>query len=196
MIANCPSCGTHYKHEPPKVRVRARCGQCDASLELGRLRPYRIVSAAAPTAEQASCAASHLPIGLDHPALATTIAKNVARSNAREVARPVPLPIRAPEIWDNEDPLPEIPERMLRDADESAVPHVLDNPVSPEDEDGGVSEAPSGGATTFALWLTTGAIVGTGASWTMGGTTITGIAAGAAFGSIVGWGWLRWTSPK
>lgn len=44
MIAHCTSCGTHYKHDPPKERVRARCGRCDAELDLGRLSPYRIVA--------------------------------------------------------------------------------------------------------------------------------------------------------
>ena len=52
------------------------------------------------------------------------------------------------------------------------------------------------GAATFALWLATGAITGTGASWTMGGTTTTGMAVGAVLGTAAGWGWLRWTSPK
>ena len=44
MIAHCSSCGTHYKHDAPKERVRARCGRCDAELDLRRLSPYRIVS--------------------------------------------------------------------------------------------------------------------------------------------------------
>ena len=209
MIANCPACGTHYKHEPPKVRVRARCGRCDASLDLGRLRPYRIVSAVAPTAEQARRAASHLPIGLDHPALATTIAENVARNSTHAVARPVPvvLPVGAPEIGENEDPLPQIPEMHLRGAYESAVRPVLDDDVPREGPGEGVgvemgdptpeeSSPDGGGAATFALWLATGAIAGTGASWTLGGTTITGMAAGAAFGAVAGWVWLRWTSLK
>jgi hypothetical protein len=52
------------------------------------------------------------------------------------------------------------------------------------------------GAATFAFWLATGAIAGTGASWTMGGTTTTGMAAGAALAAAAGWGWLRWTSRK
>lgn len=59
----------------------------------------------------------------------------------------------------------------------------------------GLSPA-GGGPATFVLWLATGAIAGTGVSWTMGGTTMTGIAAGAALGAAAGWGWLRWTSPK
>ena len=201
MIANCPGCGTHYKHEPPKVRVRARCGRCDASLDLSRLSPYRIASAVAPTAEQARRAARHLPIGLDHPALATTIAENVARNRAHTVARPVPvlLPGRLPEIWENEDPLPQIPEATLRGAYESSVPPTRDDDVPREGpgEDAREESSPDGGSTaTFALWLATGAIAGTGASWTMGGTTITGMAVGAAFGAVAGWVWLRWTSLK
>ena len=201
MIANCPGCGTHYKHEPPKVRVRARCGRCDASLDLSRLSPYRIVSAVAPTAEQARCAASHLPIGLDHPALATTIAENVARGSAHAVARPVPVlaPVRPPEIWENEDPLPPIPEMTPRGAYESSARPTRDDDVPREGpgEDIREESSPDGGSTaTFALWLATGAIAGTGASWTMGGTTITGMAVGAAFGAVAGWVWLRWTSLK
>jgi hypothetical protein len=210
VIANCPGCGTHYKHEPPKVRVRARCGRCDASLDLGRLSPYRIVSAAAPTAEQARRAASHLPIGLDHPALAITIAENVARNTANAEGPPVPvvLSVQSPKIWENEDPLPQIPEMTLRGAYPPSVRPVQDDDVRREDSNAGLHEealtdpAPEGsspeggGAATFALWLVSGAIAGTGASWTMGGTTITGMAAGAAFGAVAGWVWLRWTSQR
>lgn len=202
MIANCPSCGTHYKHEPPKVRVRARCGRCDATLDLARLSPYRIVTATAPSPEDAESAARHLPIGLDHPALATTIARNVAL--------PVPAPpsIQSPDLWEDEDPLPQIPEMTLRGVFESSVPPTAENDIfaavavesSVQGARGdGTADArsPAGDrAATFALWLATGAIAGTGASWTMGGTTTTGMAAGAALGAAAGWGWLRWTSPK
>ena len=45
MIANCPSCGTHYKIDRPPSAVRARCGRCDTGIELSNLRPYRIVGA-------------------------------------------------------------------------------------------------------------------------------------------------------
>ena len=45
MIANCPSCGTHYKLDRPQSAVRARCGRCDTGIELSNLRPYRIVGA-------------------------------------------------------------------------------------------------------------------------------------------------------
>ncbi len=210
MIANCPGCGTHYKHEPPTVKVRARCGRCDASLDLGRLRPYRIVSAAPPTAEQARRAANHLPIGLDHPALAATIADNVARSAARAEAPPIAMvmPVRPVENWEDEDPLPQIPEMTLQGAYESSVGPLEGREVSREDNGEGrgdenvVDTAPeesaanSGGGATFALWMAAGAIAGTGASWTMGGTTIMGAAGGAAIGSVAGWVWLRWTSQK
>jgi len=37
---------------------------------------------------------------------------------------------------------------------------------------------------------------GLGASWTVGGTTLVGTAAGMALGVLAGWGWKRWTSPK
>jgi len=191
-------------------RVRARCGRCDAALDLSRLRPYRIVSVVAPTAEQTRRAASHLQIGLDHPALAATIAHNVAQNTAHDVARPVPAlePVRSPEIWEDEDPLPQIPEMSLRGIHEASAPPALESRILQGDpgEGGGrktlddvPADAPSpadGGAATFALWLATGAIAGTGVSWTMGGATMTGMAAGLAFGTVAGWGWLRWTSSK
>ena len=210
MIANCPGCGTHYKHEPPKVKVRARCGRCDTALDLGSLRPYRILATAAPTAEQSKRAASHLPIGLDHPALATTIAENLARNTARAVAPPVPVvsPARPAENWENEDPLPQIPELTLRGAYESSagpIPgrevrreehgELMGEPIAADSADG-ASAPESGKGTTIALWMAAGAIAGTGASWTMGGTTLVGVAGGAAFGVVAGWIWLRWTSPK
>lgn len=210
MIANCPSCGTHYKHAPPRERARARCGRCDAALDLSRLRPYRIVSVVAPTAEQTRRAASHLPVGLDHPALATTIAHNVARSTAHDVARPVPdlQPVRSKGIREDVDPLPQIPEMSLRGIHEASAPPAFESRilqgdpgegggrVTLEDATADTSSPADGGAATFALWLATGAIAGTGASWTMGGATMPGMAAGAAFGAVAGWGWLRWTSSK
>ena len=210
MIANCPSCGTHYKHEPPAQRVRARCGRCDATLDLSRLRPYRIVPAAAPTPEQTRRAARHLPIGLDHPALATAIANNVSRNVARDVssAAPPPLAVRPQDNWENEDPLPQIPEMTIsenfglsvsqpvEDDTLSLDPNAEIDPVGQEAATGELSAPAGGGATTFALWVATGMISGTGLSWTMGGTTMTGMLAGAVLGAATGWGWLRWTSPK
>jgi hypothetical protein len=202
VIANCPNCGTHYKHEPPVVSVRARCGRCDTALYLVRLSPYRIVPATAPTPEHVERAASHLPIGLDHPALATTIARNIARTV------PTVPPVRSADLWAHEDPLPPIEEMTLRGAFESSVPEVPDGDILRLDvdeafgrrsrDDATMDAAPPAGhgAATFALWLATGAIAGTGASWTMGGTTMSGIAAGATLGAVIGWGWLRWTSPQ
>lgn len=202
MIANCPTCGTHYKHEPPALKVRARCVLCDTTLFLARLSPYRIVPVTDPSVEQAARAAHHLPIGLDHPALATTIARNIARTG------PTLLPVRPQDILDDEDPLPQIREMTLNGAFESSVSQAqADDILGVEEREafGRTSDrsaAPDtvspvgGGAATFALWLATGAIAGTGASWTMGGTTMGGIAAGATLGALAGWGWLRWTSPK
>jgi DNA-directed RNA polymerase subunit RPC12/RpoP len=202
VIANCPTCGTHYKHEPPAVTVRARCVRCDSTLFLARLRPYRIVRVDAPSAEQVARAASHLPIGLDHPALATTIAHNIA------LTAPTKVPVRSHDLWEHEDPLPPIQEMTMRGAFESSVPQVPDDDIlrleageafgreSDGDAPPETSSPAGGGVATFALWLATGAIAGTGASWTMGGTTMSGIAAGATIGAVTGWGWRRWTSPK
>lgn len=188
MIANCPTCGTHYKHAPPAVTLRARCVRCDTTLFLARLRPYRIVAIADPSPEQSARAASHLPIGLDHPALATAIACNIENRD--------------------DDPLPLIREMAPSGAFASVVPSDTDDDMlgtgaryafgRKTDADVAPDAASSGGggAATFALWLATGAIAGTGASWTMGGTTMSGIAAGVALGAVTGWGWRRWTSPK
>ena len=190
MIANCPTCGTHYKHPPPAMRVRARCLRCDTTLFLARLRPYRIVAVAEPSLEQSVRAVSHFPIGLDHPALATTIVRNIERHSA------------------SDDPLPQIHEMAPSGEFASVVPsdayddilglgarHAFDRKTDADPAPEAASAAGSGAA-TFALWLATGAIAGTGASWTMGGTTMSGIAVGVALGAVTGWGWHRWTSPK
>lgn len=202
MIANCPTCGTHYKHEPPAERVRARCVRCDTTLFLARLSPYRLVPTTSPSAENAARAARHLPIGLDHPALATTIARNIART------APGLFPVRPHDIREDEDPLPEIREMAQSGVFESSVPLAVDDDIleahagqsfgrNARGDEMPRAVPPAGqGAATFALWLATGAIAGTGASWTLGGTTMTGIAAGATLGAVTGWGWLRWTSPK
>lgn len=208
MIANCPSCGTHYKHQASRMRVRARCGRCDTALDLTRFRTYRIVSAAAPSNDDARTAATHLPIGLDHPALATSIAHNVVRSAPQQKPQLAPPPAPAPGLWDDQDPLPAIPEMDQRGAFESAVPtdppgDMLESAAGMQAEASGAAQENSlrsgrgnGSFTTFLLWLATGALAGTGASWTAGGTTEAGIAAGALVGAVAGWGWLRWTSPK
>jgi len=202
VIANCPSCGTHYKHAPPKMKARARCGRCDTTLDLTRFRPYRIVGPTAPTGEDARRATAHMPIGLDQPELAATIARNVKASAS------VPIASSAAALWADQDPLPSIPEVKFTGAFESSVPPLADEAMLPpadfdrygDDElapaGPSVSYGSEGRATTFALWLATGAMAGTGASWTAGGTTIEGLAVGVMLGALAGWGWLRWTSPK
>lgn len=205
VIANCPSCGTHYKHERPAVPARGRCGRCDTTFDLGRLRPYRIVAAAVPTPEDAARARRHLPIGLDDPALATAIARNVDRpERPRVVAIPPVLP--AADAWETDDPLPAIPEMATLDAFAPSVPpwqeadillaRTAPADVEPDAPPSVEPPAVEGRATTFVLWLAAGGIVGTGASWILGGTTLTGAAAGALMGALIGWGWVRWTSPK
>jgi hypothetical protein len=91
-----------------------------------------------------------------------------------------------------------------RRAFEPSVPPLSEADMLDERMDtGGVEDAPGiespgaeGRGTTFALWLAAGAIVGTGASWTLGGTTSEGVAAGMLLGALTGWGWVRWTSPR
>jgi hypothetical protein len=143
--------------------VRARCGRCDAEVDLARLSPYRIVSMA-----------------------------GGAVAGKESLATP------PRDIWQDEDPLPPIPEMLPTGAYESALSQAKDGVMLQDDADAMSGERSSFGANsaTFALWLAAGAIAGTGASWTMGGETVTGLAAGSALGAIAGWGWLRWTSPK
>lgn len=169
MIAHCTSCGIHYKHDPPKARVRARCGRCDAELDLARLSPYRIVSM-----ERAPA------IGPSAPGASAVLAT------------------RPHDIWQDDDPLPQIPEMEPAAAYGSSRSQAGHAGVL---QDGGdaASQAKSsigGSSTTFALWMAAGAIAGTAASWTMDGATMTGLVAGSALGAVAGWGWLRWTSPK
>jgi len=191
VIANCPSCGTHFKHETPVLVDHARCGRCDSTLPLTRLARYRILPAAAPMRRPVARADGRRPIGLDDPALAATIARNVAR--------PVAVAAPSAELWDVEEPLPPIPEMQHAESFADPVPHGGDEDMLMGAE---APRAPSawdrdsGGATTFALWVATGAIAGIGASWTVGGTTLVGTAAGMALGVLAGWGWKRWTSPK
>jgi hypothetical protein len=218
VIANCPACGTHFKQPPIPAAARGRCGRCDAAVDLTQLRPYRLVKPSAPTPRDAARAASHLPIGLDDPSLATAIASRVAASGRAAPAEIAPLPITvahaAPtpaaacpteatesiatiplaatsDAWDTDDPLPSIPEMAAMETDILGAQRI--------DETKRRAPAPQqaeGRWTTFALWLIAGAIVGTGVSWTLGGTTEWGVGAGAIAGALTGWGWLRWTSPQ
>jgi hypothetical protein len=170
---------------------------------LAPLRPYRIAPVVDPSREHSATAEGHLPIGLDHPALATTIARHVGRK------APTTSPIRSQALRDDEDPLPQIREMALSGAFESSVPAAAVNDMlgtgareafgrsaDSETAPDAAPPATGSGVATFALWMATGAIAGTGASWTMGGTTMSGLAAGATLGALTGWGWWRWTSPK
>jgi hypothetical protein len=167
VIANCPSCGTHYKHQSPVVPLRARCGRCDTTLDLTRFRPYKIVSETAPTRADAESAANYLPIGLDHPNLATTIATNVAEPGAAE--------------WQA------VPAATGETAETQTA---ASEPVAAEAESGRNENV------TFWLWTATAAVLGTAASWTMSGTTLEGLAPGALIGAVAWWGWRRWISPR
>ena len=178
MIANCPSCGTHYKHELPKVTTRARCGRCDATVDLSRLRPYRIVTASSPRPEDAATASRYSPIGLDHPALATAIARNVA-APATPPTRPQPPALAIASDAASTTPAVDSKAGTIPAA-ESVTPKIRVR----------------GSAAGIALWTVGGAIVGAGVAWGMGGTTMIGLAVGAVLATAAGWGWLRWTSPK
>lgn len=169
MIAHCPSCGTHYKHDPPKARVRARCGRCDTEVDLARLSPYRIVSSGRA------------------PAIGP-----IARSTEGVLAA------RTHDIWQDEDPLPQIPEMAPSGAYGSSVSSAVDGATLQSAAEGApdTKSTIDGRSASFALWMAAGAIAGTGLSWTLDGATVTGVVAGSALGAVAGWGWLRWTSPK
>jgi hypothetical protein len=171
---------------------------------------------APPTQGDAERAASYAPIGLDHPSLATTIAKNVAEP------RPVPPTVLAPpappappaavampDVWDYDDPLPLIPEVETKGAF-GAPPRAAAEGGDPEDVFGApIAEQPAGepeargetsatenGSAVLALWMAAASVAGTGLSWTLGGTTLEGLLPGALAGSAAWWAWRRWISPR
>lgn len=251
VIASCPSCGTHFKHHLA-VSAHARCGRCEARIDLSRLRAYRVVPTVPARPDEIAMAARHMPIGLDEPSLAGKIARRVRKHIAGARVDPAadagtvkgapstagaaetnfemrPSPPRpaagtpsstpAPSMppardvmvlpnvespWNMDDPLPPIPEMSGRAAYEPSVPPVSEADVRGEGDEGeraamdahAGSRSGEGRGTTFLLWLAAGAIAGTGASWTLGGTTIVGIAAGSVAGALIGWGWMRWASPR
>ena len=197
MIAQCPACGTHYRHDVLATPMRGRCGRCDAAIDLTRLRPYRLV----------------VPRGAEAVALAASVV------TADEPFVPVPTPVAvAPEpvradrlhapatgldarSWENEDPLPPIPEMALPEIDLRPMPADGEDATGVPESVGAGQEptAPvtgEGRGTTWLLWVAAGAIAGTGISWTIGGTTLAGVAAGTLAGAIAGGGWLRWMSPR
>jgi len=163
------------------------------------------VGVRAPRAQDVRRAAEHLPIGLDDPVLATTIARRVETAPA---PTPVPLVGLAPEVAAAVpvSPTAWVDDIGLRPPAEASVPPVTESDILAEagrDDAYDVPITPRRGSTasadrlaTLGMWIFAGAIAGTGASWTMGGTTLNGIAAGAVLGWIVGWGWTRWTSPQ
>ena len=186
MIVSCPSCGTNYKRPALPSPARARCGCCAGAIDLSGLRPYRIVRAVAPTAEDLARTGAHLAIGLDEPALAARIA---ARVTDAAPAPLVPL-VSTPEMWDESDPLPQIPEMA------TAAPEYARTEDIGEAEQAIADSAPERASSlvVFGFWAAGGAIIGTGTSWTLGGTTVMGIVAGGLIGLAAAWGFLRWTS--
>jgi hypothetical protein len=165
--------------------VRARCGQCDASLDLSRLRPYRIVSVAPPTAEQSRRAAQHLPIGLDHPGLATTIAENVGSRGPHGAE---PLATIRTSTAHAASTSQQVPEMASSHAEGSSSEASLSNEANAQ------RVANRWGAATIAVWTAIGAVAGFGGSFAMGGGSLTWTAASAVLGAISGWLWQRWPS--
>jgi hypothetical protein len=201
VIAHCPACGTHYRHDILATPMRGRCGRCDAAIDLSRLRPYRLV-VSRPAEVMALAAGVDLaegPIEAAHlPAIASPTAAEVS-------AVPPPAMLEGPS-WENEDPLPPIPEMAVMpielrpmpadDDREAASPAAEGSRTDPESRTPRAAPHAEGRATTWLLWTAAGAIAGTGFSWTMGGTTIAGVASGTLAGAIAGWGWLRWMSLR
>lgn len=171
MIANCPSCGTHFKLDRPPTAARARCGRCDSDVDLSHQRTYRIVDASR--------------------------AQPVARAAAAAVAATVPDFWKDP---DPLPAIPEMARRGAFEASVPPVAEsdILPETVGEGDMDALAEAVPESQATiaTLAMWVAAGAIAGTGISWMSGGETLTGVAAGAATGVVAAWGWARWTSPK
>jgi len=187
LIVSCPSCGTNYRRPALPGVLRARCGCCESAIDLSGLKPYRLVRTAAVTRSDLARAEAHLSIGLDDPALATQIAARAA------TARPAPLvPLaHAPEMWDESESLPEIPEMA------TAPPAFARGGEGAEEAARAIEESGEERGSSLAIygfWAAGGAIVGTGTSWTLGGTTLTGLVAGALSGLAAAWGFLRWTS--
>ncbi len=188
MIANCPSCGTHYKHEAPPESVEARCGRCDAALVLSRARPYRIVPVRMPSGREAAIVAAYSSIGVDDPALVTEIARNVPETviDAPVLrAHPAHEHVAAPPIVLAPHPAVAVPEAAPAEAaPATAAPAEVE--VRPARKS----------SSAFPLWLAASAMVGIAASWWIGGGTIDGLAWGAGAGAVVWWGWRRWISPR
>lgn len=214
MIVSCPSCGTQFKRPvAASASARARCGRCDAAFHLAGLRPYRIRSVTAPIPVGVAAGPGTAPgaarpsIGLDDPDLAAAVtapgpatagaSAMTWRIEAPEEAEP-PTPVR--DTWDETEPLPPIPEMRFDPTFQDAPPRFADRGAPEAREEGAVepasveaASAPTG-LSAYLLWALGGAILGTGASWTLGGTTAVGVLAGGGAGLTAAWGWLRWTS--
>lgn len=182
--------------------MRARCGRCAGTVDLHALRPYRVRPVGPVRAEDVARAAAHLPIGLDDPSLAGRIVSGLATPPPRSAsALTWRAEAAAPDRWDEAEPLPEIPEMDAAAGFEPSVAPVTEADIRDELTEGDAvddlpSRAPSeaGGPATVGLWTMGGAVLGTGVSWTLGGTTMTGVLAGAVLGLSAAWGWLRWMS--
>jgi hypothetical protein len=190
VIAHCPACGTHYRHDVLATPMRGRCGRCDTPIDLTRLRSYRLV---APRSAEAMAV----------PAGVVAVEETQTTSRATLVAAPAAFDATG---WENEDPLPPIPEMAVAEIDLRPMPATAEGeetiPSPGADGAEGRTETPApsasaeGRGTTWLLWVAAGAIAGTGISWTLGGTTLAGVGGGTLAGAIAGWGWLRWMSPR
>ena len=190
MIVSCPSCGTHYRHEARALPVHARCGRCDTAFDRTGLHPYRIVEAAS---------GARAAIGRNEPALAARV--GVRGPGPSGVAHQgVWTP--AVDTWDETEALPAIPEMAHAPAFEPSVPPVSEDDILGERTDDGadatapipVRRSKPAGVGAIVAWTTAGSVLGTGVSWSLGNTTITGILFGGLAGLTAAWGWLRWTS--
>jgi predicted Zn finger-like uncharacterized protein len=198
VIVSCPSCGTHYRHQARALPVHARCGRCDTAFDRTGLRPYRIVPDAS-GAPDPRVGARRVAVGRIEPALDTRIAAHEPPWGWRDRASdPTPLT----DTWDETEALPPIPEMAHAPAFEPSVPPVSEDDILEERTDEGADAAAPvpvrrsnpAGVGAVAAWTTFGSVLGTGVSWSLGNTTITGVLFGGLVGLTAAWGWLRWTS--
>lgn len=200
MIASCPTCGTHYKHEAPVAPVRMRCGRCASSIDISALRPYRIVEPTSTARVHSARGAARLPGPFDVPAAAATPGPEVrvpVLHPAPPVAEARPDPAMPVKSWDHHEPIPAAPApaewsepvEAMEDAPPSGPARSWDADSNPRPEEESI-------LTTLGLWGFGGAVLGTGASWTLGGSTTLGASIGGVGGLTIAWIWLKWAARR
>lgn len=180
MIVRCPSCGTHYRHQPVVDAASARCSRCEDAVPLVAAKRLFVLRTLEPILKPAG-----ISFGIDAPpgdspeALGYRIAAAFPESDARRLKKVVTGEIRAAEA-DHAEIRTEKPatDERAAGADEQAEARLPRNSLR---------------ETLVAMLMTSlGTLTAYYLCLEQGLDPVLWMFAGAGWGLVFGWVCIRW----